>query len=255
MDTDTWKQKIEITEAKNISRILFPNNGFGIVFIQKEKNVVAHFIPINEAIQIANTQNEKILVLLFDRDFIEEDDPEYALDILNLFNLTKNQRLPLSNYIWSELEKVFKLLKKEYEKINSSYLIVKSFLKIILLNLIRYQKGKFLEQDLQQKRVYTFLKLMEQNYQTHNTANFYAKELGVSPKRLNQILKGKLNLTAKQIIQQRCVTEIKRELRNSNISIKEIAYQFHFNSSASFSRFFKKFEGRSPKEFRETHQQ
>ena len=44
---------------------------------------------------------------------------------------------------------------------------------------------------------------MEATFLKETNADYYASQLGMSSKRLNQILKEILNLTAKQIIQQR----------------------------------------------------
>lgn len=97
--------------------------------------------------------------------------------------------------------------------------------------------------------MFDFLELMETSFLKETKANYYAKELGITEKRLNQILTEKLNLTAKQIIQQRQITEAKRQLVKSEITIKELAFELGFESFSSFSRFFKKHTGVSPSKF------
>ncbi|WP_261975535.1 AraC family transcriptional regulator [Olleya sp. ITB9] len=123
-------------------------------------------------------------------------------------------------------------------------------MKVLILHLIRYQNNQFLDQELNQKRVFQFLELMETEFLNQTKALFYANKIGISTKRLNQILKEKLNLTAKQIIQQRQVTEAKRRLIKSEITTKELAYLLDFDSVSSFSRFFKKNVGVSPTIFK-----
>ncbi|MDQ7961968.1 helix-turn-helix domain-containing protein [Flavobacterium lindanitolerans] len=48
-----------------------------------------------------------------------------------------------------------------------------------------------------------------------------------------------LKASATQLIQQRISTESKRLLSNTNLSIKEIAFEFGFADHAYFSNFFK----------------
>ena len=91
---------------------------------------------------------------------------------------------------------------------------------------------------------------METHFLNEPNSLFYAEKLGISEKRLNQILKAKLKLTARQVIQQRQITEAKRELVKSEITTKELAYMLGFNSISSFSRFFRKNTGASPSEFK-----
>ena len=124
--------------------------------------------------------------------------------------------------------------------------MLKTLLKVLLLHLIRYQNDGFLEQDLNQKRVFQFLELMETHFLNETNPKFYAHEIGIGLKRLNQILKEKLNLTAKQVIQQRQITEAKRKLVRSEVSTKELAFELGFGSLSSFSRFFKKKVGVNP---------
>ncbi|MEP2237673.1 MAG: helix-turn-helix domain-containing protein [Maribacter sp.] len=69
-------------------------------------------------------------------------------------------------------------------------------------------------------------------------------------KYLNQVRQDKLGLTAKQIIQQRQITEAKRKLIKSEITTKELAFELGFESISSFSRFFKKNVGVSPTQFK-----
>jgi len=91
---------------------------------------------------------------------------------------------------------------------------------------------------------------METNFIKETNTDYYANQIGISSKRLNQILKEKLNLTAKQIIQQRQITESKRELVKGEITTKELAFHLGFDSLSSFSRFFKKKVGISPSDFK-----
>jgi len=91
--------------------------------------------------------------------------------------------------------------------------------------------------------------LLESNFNAVTNIDFYAGKLGISSKRLNQILKEKLNKTGTQIIHDRIILEAKRKIIHSEVTIKEIAYDLGFSDRPYFSRFFKKQTGQTPEEF------
>jgi AraC-like DNA-binding protein len=58
--------------------------------------------------------------------------------------------------------------------------------------------------------------------------------------------------TAKQIIDERRVTEAKRLLFWNEHTIKEIAWQLNFEDDGYFNRFFKKHTGHTPAVFQKS---
>lgn len=252
MNKEFANKKIQIIQNFESNTELLSGNSMGIYFkFDSESNLKIYFKPLNEVFKPDVFANNGVL-LNFERELIDEDDVEYALDVFSLFN--KYPQFELTERLKVEqIKKVFQLLKDEFYSSEMSYIMLKTLLKVLLLHLIRYQNQSFLEQDLNQKRVFQFLELMETHFLEHTNADFYADEIGISMKRLNQILKEKLNLTAKQIIQQRQITEAKRSLVRSEITTKELAFKLGFDSISSFSRFFKKHIGVSPSVFRQQH--
>lgn len=91
---------------------------------------------------------------------------------------------------------------------------------------------------------------LETNVGERRDAQFYADELGVSYKHLNEVCKGATGLTAKEFIVKHLILEIKRLLVSSTDSIKELAYKLNFEEPTNFVKFFKKHAGESPAQFR-----
>ncbi|MCG9792221.1 helix-turn-helix domain-containing protein [Flavobacterium algicola] len=246
----SWNDKFQLLENVSITSPILSDDSIGIfILYNADTKIVFHLKPLNENFgAIANDNHEGDLIN-FRRDLIDEDDIEYALDIMSLFN--KNSKITIGDFTEIiQIMQVLHLLKTEFSSSNASYIMIKTLLKVLLLHLIRVQNEVFLKQDLNQKRIFQFLELMETNFINETSANFYASIIGISVKRLNQILQEKLKLTAKQIIQQRQITEAKRQLVKSEISTKELAFKLGFDSNSSFSRFFKKNVGVTPSDFR-----
>lgn len=197
-----------------------------------------------------NKAGKNGILLSFKRDFLEEEDKEFYLDIFKIFNIQGEfSCLPLTAESALELAKIYQLLEEEYAAKQNDFVILKALLKVFLLKLIRIKEHVFTAQDVNQKRVYEFMMLLEENYQEERTADFYASQLGISGKRLNQILKEKLDKTGMQLIHDRIILEAKRKIIHSEYTLKEIAYALGFTDRPYFSRFFKKQTGSSPEDF------
>lgn len=245
-----WQELIEFQDYKDLPQSL-PGDWYGLFFEAKQKQIKRIYLrPLNEDYQTVFPK-AKGKVLTFQRHLIDEEDKEYALDVLNLFNLTPEGFLSIETARYCRIAHTLNLLEVELSDEDPQYKLVKSLLKVLLLQLIKIQQKGFTPSEFQQKRVYLFLQLMEMHYQTQIKADFYAQRLGISEKRLNQILKEKLGKTAKQIIHQRQLTEIKRMLQTDTYSLKEIAFQLSFQSISNFNRFFKRYTGMSPSVFRD----
>jgi AraC-like DNA-binding protein len=191
-------------------------------------------------------------VLRFRRECLEEDNEEFAGDVFTLFNQSgEPPRITLSAEQDADLQAVFAVLEREHQRAVPSPLVLRALLKVVLLYLIRWQQQRETPKDLQEKRVHHFIQLMDTHYDSQTQVAFYARELGVSAKRLNQILRAKLHKTATQIVHERLVLEARRELMAQKRTIKEIAFRLGFEEPSYFARFFKKHTGQSPSTFQQ----
>jgi len=194
-------------------------------------------------------------LISFKREILEEEDKEFLLDIFKIFNVQGEfSCLRLERPAAEELGGIYELLIGEYQKGRENLIIVKAMLKVFLLKLIKVKEQEFTGHDIQQKRVYEFLMLLEGNYLQVRNIDFYAGKLDISSKRLNQILKDKLGKTGTQIIHDRIILEAKRLIIHSEHTIKEIAYQLGFSDRPYFSRFFKKQTAQTAEEFQKQAQ-
>ena len=202
-----------------------------------------------------NKAGKKGELISFKREILEEEDKEFLLDLFKIFNVQGEfSCLHVDQESATGLGDVYRLLIAEYENGKDNLVIVKALLKVFLLRLIQIKEQEFTGHDINQKRVYEFLMLLESNYLQVRNTDFYAGKLGISSKRLNQILKDKLDKTGMQLIHDRIILESKRLMIHSESAIKEIAYDLGFSDRPYFSRFFKKQTGQTPDEFQKQAQ-
>ena len=96
-----------------------------------------------------------------------------------------------------------------------------------------------------------FMHLIHEHAAQMHQVSFYAEQLCISPRYLNEITLSYSNgKTPKALIDEQLTAELKVLLNNPTLSIAEIASLCHFPDSSYLSRFFKKNTGLSPKEFR-----
>ena len=105
------------------------------------------------------------------------------------------------------------------------------------------------KQEVDLIREFNFL--VEHHFKSKHTVAEYAELLHKSPKTLSNVFSKFGSKTPLQYIQERKILEARRLLHYSNSPIKEVAYELGFNDIQTFSRFFKKYEGVSPSQFKE----
>lgn len=234
----------EIVWLRNENALHVPQHDF-----QTLKGDWIYMIPPYRVHQL-NKAGKNGVLISFKQDLLEGDLKEFLLDVFRMFNIQGEFSCMQVNEDTSKgLVDVYQLIEEEYRKEAGSLIMLKALLKVFLLKLIQLKEQHFTLQDINEKRVYEFMLLLEDNYQEQRNAEFYAEQLGISAKRLNQILKEKLDKTAVQIIHDRLIQEAKRQILHSENTIREIAYNLSFKDHSYFSRFFKLHAGQTPVEF------
>lgn len=125
-----------------------------------------------------------------------------------------------------------------------------SMLQSILFNLLRQVMDD--ESTIKKSAVFTdFLNLLDKEIKNHHKVSFYAEQLHISEKQLTGLCKKYLGGTTLNIIHDKLITEIKRQLLHAALSHKEIAYDLGFDSPSSFNAFVKRRTGQTPGEIQE----
>lgn len=95
-----------------------------------------------------------------------------------------------------------------------------------------------------------FMQLVERDYKTYHEVSHYAAELNITPKYLVNITKAIAGHSPKTIIDHYIILQLKKALHSSDISIKQLTWDYHFSEPSFFCRYFKRLTGMSPQEFR-----
>lgn len=119
-----------------------------------------------------------------------------------------------------------------------------------LTHLYRFGKRSHRVAGAEDHRLVRLFQLMQMHYRQEKSAAFYAREIGLTPKRVNELLREKMKTTVSKLLYRLMLIEAKRELYHRQHSVKEIAYGLGFSDQSYFARFFKKQTGLTPEEFR-----
>ncbi|MGI6223904.1 MAG: helix-turn-helix domain-containing protein [Prevotella sp.] len=95
-----------------------------------------------------------------------------------------------------------------------------------------------------------FCHLIEENCHSEHNVKFYADKLCITTHYLAKITAKTLNATPKEMIDRQIIMEMKQMLTTTDISIKELAANFHFDTMSYMARFFRRHTGLNPNEFR-----
>lgn len=171
-----------------------------------------------------------------------------------LFNdVEKQQQLPLQYSDLAALEELFLTLQQEYDtaEYTNKIDVMAAYLKIIMIKIANINSS-LQRTDTYENQVFRrFKELVATHYLTTHEVADYAEMLGVNARKLTDLCKQCGGEGAKHIINQQIIAEAKRALQFSLRPVKEIAFQLSFSTPDQFSRFFKKYTGIPPNEYRD----
>lgn len=99
---------------------------------------------------------------------------------------------------------------------------------------------------------FRFAMLVYEHYQNHKEMAFYADKLCITPQYLTRTIQEVNGQSARELLADHVVLEVKALLRDANLEIKDIVRQTGFSNQSSLSRFFRRYTGMSPTEYRRT---
>lgn len=206
--------------------------------------------------------------IIFDREFLGLnpgwqnfiiDFPFFRLDRVSPIDLPKEDA-DLANKIYQQI------FDEYHSDKTDKFLFIQAFTHLLLLITKRYFDNVPSNRNNNQDNrtadillVSRFQSLVE-TLMTNEDANseirypsFYAEKLTVHPNHLNAVVKRITGKTATGIIQKQLLVSAKSLLRQTDLSVKEIAFRLHFTEPTHFNSFFKKATAFTPQQYREKH--
>lgn len=95
-----------------------------------------------------------------------------------------------------------------------------------------------------------FVLLLSKHCKEHHEVGFYACSLHVTAQYLARICKKYDGRGAKEIINDTLILQMKSAIKNTELTMKEISYEYNFPNFSAMSRFFHHHTGMTPTEFR-----
>lgn len=185
--------------------------------------------------------------------FLENSSVQKVKELFNELLFPQSSLLTAQQYqecvmILDEISKEF----YQYADDHSSG-IVRSLLQVLANKIYRSRSAYQVRKDHKYMRQFLELQeLIEQNCKSNRAVKYYANELNVTTKTLNNITQYVLNKSPKTFIDEVLMLQIKRQLINTDLTIKEIAYHSGFDEPSNLFKFFRRFSSQTPEQFRAT---
>lgn len=203
------------------------------------------FLLLPDQIHSMDQRDKRGFLMAMSKDFFEQ---LIGNDIFKLLRHTTSFNVTIPECSKDVLLTITELIRTEYEG-EMRPAVLESYLRSWFLHCIDFQKEES-EPSPRDVRLQLLLESIELNYRRQRRADFYANELSISAKRLNELTRESFGKTISQMISERLVLEAKREIGYLRKPIKEISYELGFSEPSYFTRFFGKQTGHAPEEFR-----
>ncbi len=214
------------------------------------------FIGPEKQIKFLDVNYDDVFIISFSSHFYEKSAKDSFILNSNLFFDCNYSALITPLRINSEGFKtnVLERLQIMKEKRTDLYLsFAHNFIeRFILEGLYSIQDMQFVEsKDFSSLKIANQFKVqLHKTFKTQKTVQYYADILNITPRKLSEICEEVLGKTAKQLILDKVLSETTRMVRNTDLTISEIAFELGFTDEANFSKLIKKHSGKTPKQLR-----
>lgn len=110
--------------------------------------------------------------------------------------------------------------------------------------------GKTNHYNRNQEIVKELVRYIIQYYKKERNVAFYADKMHLSPQHLSTTVKKVTNKTLTDLISSFIIRDAQAKLRSTEMTIQEIAYSLNFSDISFFGKYFKRYTGMSPKQYR-----
>ena len=218
------------------------------------------------------------LLVVSERHIIEEYKPSEDMEGLCIMmsvdffhEIIKTVHDVSSLFVFARMRPILKLQPEEIETFKEYFQFIKQklsdnhnhFRKDLIRTLmlamfydvgnVIYRVKNFNESHMSSEKVFTaFLKMVEENCRKERRVAWYAQQLQITPKYLSQAVKRVSGQAAVEWIENYVTMELRVMLKNSSLSIKEIANEMNFPNQSFLGKYFKEHTGMTPSAYRKS---
>lgn len=245
----------------NFSEILWITKGTGIQDIDGTRFPLSSndlfLIPEGQVHNISRAASISGYLLCFKEDFWQYAPAGVRNLKSSLFNnLLVNSYFHPGKRDAGEITSLMRSMLLEFKKpeYKSKTELLAAYMKVLLIKIHNLKTTANTAAKVNARDYHLFeqaIDLVEKGYRTRHEVAYYAGKMNISTRKLTQICRLLSGKGAKELIDQRIMSESKRFLQFSSLSVKEIAGKLHYSDQFQFSKFFKKHTGISPVAYRQ----
>ncbi len=249
-------------EQSEYFKIYWIEDGYGEYQIDFKSFVVEKaglfFLSPGQVLTIETEKVKSGFQISFDKEFycVETHGKEIACNGVLFNNVHRASMIPLAKEDNTYFIDILQKMVGEIESPGPAHReMLETYLRMFLIGALRKWESLNIKPEVQEdesnRLAADFVALVEKHFTKIHSVGAYAEKLGISPKSLAKRLNVLGHKKPTEIIKDRIILQAKRDLRFSNKSVKEIAFDLGFEDPAYFTRYFKKTVEDSPLGYRE----
>lgn len=221
---------------------------------QIEKGAIVTVFPMQVVEQKTVSEDFSLMYIACSPELLQQVMFRFSPDF-SLF-LKENPVFKTSEKIYREDVAFWELIKEKYEDVGNVWRneIITNLLRAYYLNVYNGIFHKLSDGLIKHTRrteiMRMFINLMMQYYNQSREVSFYADKLNITPKYLSIVTQEERGKNAKRVIDDFMITEIKLQLTSTSKTALEISEALNFPDPAFFSKYFKRYTGLTPKQYR-----
>lgn len=253
--------------------------GFYAIFLKETKGCIMNYgktsydyddktiVSIAPGQTVGYTQIDGVLPksvgLLFHPDFIRGTSLGQKIKKYTFFSYEVNEALHLSTEERTVVHNCLAIIRTELQHAIDKHTkgLICTNIELLLDYCMRFYERQFItRQDLNLNVLAKFEKLID-NYLDAGLAatdgvpsvKYFADKICLSPNYFGDLVKKETGKSAKEYIQLKMLQAAKEELLNPDKTVTQVAYALGFQYPQHFVRFFKKYEGITPTQYRQAN--
>lgn len=233
--------------------IVFKGNGIHNIDFKRYSYTkgTCFFIAKNQMTSFVLNENMNCYILEFTDEFFSSLIKSSIFDMFDYMRYSPCIHLNIK--ILNRVIKNIELLNDQLEVQGDEFkeVIIRSLFQSLLFQLKRERVKDVIQ--IKSRDAYTYNKFIQLSRSSHKytmRVEDYARALDISSKTLTRIINKYLNKPTKVYLNELLLLKIKRYLLDQDLTLQGIANKLEFDEITNLIKFFKKFEGIVPSEFK-----